>query len=227
MPKREKHWGVVTDNDDPEKRGRLVVQCDTIAEGDVLEWIQPSFHFVDSNDSEQGGCFWVPNEGTIVEVNIEAEDDSEANDLDPQWKCAVYPQGSVPEVFQDNYPNRRGWVTRKGHIFYFDDTEDSLTFHYEHPSGAKITVDNDGNIRLHTDASVYIGDDAASHPITRGDVLNTFLDSLKTWLDGHLHNPGTLAAPSGGGAVTGVTAKPTLSSTTVPSDLNSDDHYVE
>lgn len=230
MPKREKHWGIVIDNDDPEKRGRLTVQCDTIAEGDVLEWMNPSFHFVDSSSDEQGGSFWVPNPGAIVEVTIEAEDDSEANDLDPQWKCSVYSQGGVPEVFQENYPKRRGWVTRKGHILYFDDTEDSFTFHYEHPSGAKITVDNDGNIRLHTSASIYIGDDNADHPITRGDILDTFLDNLKSWNDGHIHSQGgyqVVVAGPGTYPVTGVSGSPTSDSPSIPTNLNSDDHYVE
>lgn len=232
MPKREKHWGIVIDNDDPEKRGRLTVQCDTIAEGDVLEWMNPSFHFVDSSSDEQGGSFWVPNPGAIVEVTIEAEDDSEANDLDPQWKCSVYSQGGVPEVFQENYPKRRGWVTRKGHILYFDDTEDSLTFHYEHPSGAKITVDNDGNIALETSAKVFIGVDDAQHPLTRGDELKDFLDTLKIWLDSHTHGPGTYSVTLPGPtviSVLGVSDSPVSSSTTVPpsSTLNSENNLVE
>lgn len=222
MPKREKHWGIVIDNDDPEKRGRLTVQCDTIAEGDVLEWMNPSFHFVDSSSDEQGGSFWVPNPGAIVEVTIEAEDDSEANDLDPQWKCSVYSQGGVPEVFQENYPKRRGWVTRKGHILYFDDTEDSLTFHYEHPSGAKITVDNDGNITLQTSQKIYVGSDSADEPITRGNILKTYLNDIKTWILSHVHLAGT---PPGNTGVP-VTGIPTPYPN-VPSNLNSENNLVE
>jgi len=224
MPKKEEHWGIVIDNRDPEKRGRLIVQADTIAEGDVLEWIDPTFHFVDSDTETKAGSLWIPNPGAVVAVEIEAEDDSEAMDLQPRWKCCIYPDDAVPDAFIENYPNRRGWVTRAGHILYFDDTEEQLYFYYEHPSGAKITVDNDGNIRLDTDASVYIGR-GASHPITRGDVLENFLTSLKSWLDGHLHLPGTFTTPSG--PVTGTSGTPASSSTSIPGDLNSDDHKVD
>lgn len=230
MPKKEKHWGLVVDNDDPEKRGRLIVQCDTIAEGDVLEWIEPSFHFVDSDEQVQAGCFWVPNPGALVEVEIEAEDDSEANDLDPRWKCCLYPNDALPEVFKENYPQRRGWVTRAGHILYFDDTEGEHSFYYEHPSGAKITVDNDGNIRLDTEASVYIGRDA-DHPITRGDILETLLNDIVTFQGSHTHSSGSYTTPvgtgGGGGDVTGTSGTATQTEPSIPGDLNSDDHKVD
>jgi hypothetical protein len=222
MPRKEKHWGIVIDNQDPEFRGRLIIQCDTIAEGDVLEWVEPCFHFVDSDNETSAGSFWVPNAGAIVEVEIEAEDDSEGLDLDPRWKCCLYSEGQVPEQFRNasQYPQRRGWVTRAGHVLYFDDSENELTFYYEHPSGAKITVDNDGNIRLDTVQSVYIGRDA-DHPITRGDVLETLLNDIITFQGTHKH----LGVTTGPG-VTGITDG-TATIPTVPSDLNSDDHKVD
>jgi hypothetical protein len=232
MPKKEKHWGIVIDNRDPEYRGRLVVQCDTIAEGDVLEWIEPSFHFVDSNDDVSAGSFWVPNAEAIVEVEIEAEEDSEALGLDPRWKCCLYSEGQVPEEFaeRNHYPNRRGWKTRAGHVFYFDDTENEFTFYYEHPSGAKITVDHDGNIRLDTEASVYIGRDA-DHPISRGDILETLLDNIVAFQGAHIHSSGSFTTPlgtgGGGGPVTGASGSATTSEPSVPGDLNSDDHKVD
>jgi len=216
MPKKEKHWGIVVDNEDPEKRGRLIVQCDTIAEGDVLEWIEPSFHFVDSDDQVQAGCFWVPNPGALVEVEIEAEDDSEANDLDPHWKCCLYPNDAVPAVFRENYPQRRGWVTRAGHILYFDDTDGELSFYYEHPSGAKITVDNDGNIRLDTDASVYIGRDA-NESIALGDTLKDLLSNMKIAYDSHTHEV----------AAFGTSDPPSAMFPTVTDSILSDNHKVK
>lgn len=223
MPRKEKHWGIVIDNRDPEYRGRLIVQCDTIAEGDVLEWIEPCFHFVDSDNETSAGSFWVPNPGAIVEVEIEAEEDSEVMDLDPRWKCCLYSEGQVPEEFvvQGNYPNRRGWKTRAGHVFYFDDTENQMTFYYEHPSGAKITVSNDGDIRLDTDQSVYIGTDAL-HPITRGDILETLLGDIISFQALHVHSGVTTGPGSSGPHVPATAAPPTI-----PSDLNSDDHKVD
>lgn len=189
MGQRESHWGIVVDNRDPEKRGRLIVQCDTIAEGDVLEWIEPTFHFMDSGEDKKAGSFWVPGPGAVVEVEIESDPDAEAMELDPRWKCCVYPDGTVPEAFTTNYPERRGWVTRAGHIFYFDDTDGELTFYYEHPTGAKIQVNNDGEILAETTDKIKVVSpdvrlgtaDATEHAVL-GDAfmadLSTFLTTV-------------------------------------------------
>jgi hypothetical protein len=253
MPRKEKHWGIVIDNQDPEFRGRLIVQCDTIAEGDVLEWIEPSFHFVDSDNETSAGAFWVPNPGAIVEVEIEAEEDSEGLDLDPRWKCCLYSEGQVPEEFvdQDHYPNRRGWKTRAGHLFYFDDTEGDIAYYYEHPSGhkmsmvdvdgdkvftyehpsgTKIVVPNSGDIELSPAAgkSVFVGE-GADEQIVRGNKLYDFFNDgfsgLSFFIDNHVHSAGSFTTPSG--AVTGTSGTPTGSSPTFGSDILSDDHKVK
>jgi hypothetical protein len=186
MPKREEHHGVITDNNDPEKRGRVSVNCPTLVAGDIYEWVEPEFHFVDS--SQQAGSFFVPNIGSQIVLSVEAEEDSQVMGLVPRWKCAIYPLDSVPEVFKQNYPNRRGWVTKEGHILYFDDTGDDLQFYYEHPSGTKITVNHDGDIILNTTGSqsVLIGG-GATEAIPLGNVLKTLLDDMKTVFDTHSH----------------------------------------
>ena len=219
MPRKEKHWGIVIDNRDPAFRGRLTVQCDTIAEGDVLEWIEPCFHFVDSDSQTSAGSFWVPNPGAIVEVEIEAEEDSEVLDLDPRWKCCMYSEGQVPEEFivEGHYPNRRGWKTRAGHLFYFDDTENSLTFYYEHPSGTTLLVNNDGEIHIGLNPT---------EALVHGDILKTFLTEFRLWLHGHVHDATTITAPVGGGLCSGVTGK-LLGSPSIPTDLLSEKHKVE
>jgi hypothetical protein len=146
MPKKTIHTGIITDNADPEKRGRLNIECPTIVSGDIMEWVDPKFFFIDS--SKNAGAFFIPNIGSQVEVEIEDEEDSQVNGLEAKWMCAVYPIGTVPEEFETNYPERRGWKTSAGHVFYFDDTSDQLTFQYTHPSGTEIKVNNSGDILL-------------------------------------------------------------------------------
>jgi hypothetical protein len=221
MPRKEKHWGTVTDNQDPEKRGRLIVEVPTIAEGDVLEWIEPSFHFVDS--SAEAGCFWVPNVGSTVEVEIEAEEDSEVTDLEAKWMCSVYPDGTVPAEFEQNYPERRGWKTKAGHLLYFDDTANSREFYYEHPSGTKIVVTNTGEIQLTPVAgqSVLIGETADQH-LVRGEKLTTWAGSIigggfLGWAASHIHPD----------PVSGNTGAPVSLPGDFPADLLSDDHKVK
>jgi len=216
MPTREEHWGVVIDNRDPEQRGRLIIQSDEIAEGDVLEWVDPNFHFVDSDNDNSAGAFWVPNQGALVIVEINAESDAEALGLSPRWKCALYSSGQLPEEFVTNYPQRRGWKTRAGHLFFFDDTEDEKEFAYTHPTGAYIKVNNDGDIILEpaSGRGVLIGE-GATESMVHGDVLDTYIDNVKTWLDG-------LVLPVAGASA----GPPEEPSPTVP-DFLSDDNKVE
>lgn len=180
MARREKHWGTVIDNRDPEYRGRLVVQCDTIAEGDVLEWVDPSFHFVDSNEDVSAGSFWVPSVGTLVEVEIESEPDSEARGLDPRWKCCLYSAGQVPEEFIDlqHYPNRRGWKTRAGHLFFFDDTDDDQVIKILHANGAEVLLDDDGTIYVKqvSGQTIELGSGTPRESTIKGETRNTDLD---------------------------------------------------
>jgi hypothetical protein len=234
MSIKEYHHGIVRRNDDPEKRGRLIIEAPSIVSGENLPWAEPSFHFVDSVGN--AGSFWIPNVGSVVEVEIEAEPDSEFTGLLPKWRCNVYPLGTVPPEFETNYPERRGWKTRAGHVMFFDDTEDERWFYYEHPSGAVFRVDDDGNIELKPPAgkSVLVGD-GADQALVRGDILKSFMDDMKTWADGHLHDSGALldstASPCTG--LTGVPAtapSPSLipnPSPDVPTNLLSDDHKVK
>lgn len=213
--KREEHTGVVVENDDPEKRGRLNIECPTIVAEDFLEDVEPECFFVDSVNN--AGSMFVPSIGSQVTVSIDAEPDSEIVGLNARWRCTQYPIGTVPEELTENYPYRHGWKTAEGHIFYFDDTESDLVFRYVHPAGTEIVVDNDGNIHLKAPAgkSVYVGD-GADQALVRGNKLNTFLNSLKSWLDLHVHT-----------IPTGTTSAPTVASTSVPADLLSDDHKVK
>lgn len=183
MPLREEHIGTVRDNNDPDKRGRLMIECPTIVSGETMAgWIEPSFHFVDS--SQNSGCMWIPNIGSTVTVSIEAEEEAEVNGLDPRWKCEVFPQGTVPEEFKTNYPNRKGWVTKGGHILIFDDTENELEFYYKHSTGAEIRVTDDGDIILTpaSGRSVKVGGSDADEPLVLGTQLEEYFNTLVTGL---------------------------------------------
>lgn len=206
MPKKQYHSGIVRDNDDELMRGRLLIECPDIAYGQVLPWAEPKMHFVDS--AMNAGSFWIPNVGAVVEVEIEDEEDSEANSLEPKWRCDVYPEGTVPEIFRTNYPQRRGWVTAAGHTLFFDDTEGQLVFKLIHPSGTEIVIDNTGN--------VHIGSETSTEHLVHGDILNTFLTNLQIWLN-------ALVLPVAGS----VAGPPSTPPPSVPTNLLSTKHTVE
>ena len=63
---------------------------------------------------------------------------------------------------------------------------------------------------------IKLGDAAATEAIALGTAVKGHLDAIKTYVDAHTHVAGTLAAPSGGGAVTGATGAPASASPSVP-----------
>ncbi len=206
MPRKSKHTGTVTDNNDPDMQGRLTVECPTIVTGDVLEWIDPKFPFTDSG--MLAGWFFVPNIGAQVEVEIEEEEDSEVQGLEPKWQCTLYPDGTVPVEFRipGEYPNIRGWKTAAGHLLIMNDTEAKLEFKYIHPTGSEIYVTNTGQIELKPIAgqSVFIGE-AADQPIPLGTLLKALLTGMKTAYDTHTHS-----SPAGGSTGTPSAIFPTV-----------------
>jgi len=206
MSIRSEHTGVVVAIDDPLMKGRLSVECPTIVAGDVLEWCDPEFEFTDTIG--RAGAFFIPNVGSQVTVTIDDEEDSEVMGLNPRWKCTLYPTDTIPEVFLTNYPQRRGWVTSAGHILYFDDTDDELTFYYKHPSGTELTVNNNGEIHIGT---------GATEAIPLGDTLQTLLSGMKTAYDTHTHPD----------PVSGNTGVPSAAFPTVDDSMKSSKHKVE
>ena len=194
---KEVHDGcIVRDNNDPQRRGRLIVECPTIASGENMgDWMEPMFHFVDSVGT--CGSFWVPNVGSLVSVEVESGSEAQVNGLRPKWRCDVYPTDTVPEEFRENYPERRGWKTRAGHLFYFDDTGGQLEFLYHHPTGSEINVDNDGKVTIATDGagSIRFG---SYLPLQQAVLGNDFCDHLKAAIDAlntYATNAGVLAVP--------------------------------
>jgi hypothetical protein len=194
---KEVHEGcIVRDNDDPQKRGRLIVECPTIVTGESIgDWMEPSFAFVDSVNN--CGMFFIPSVGSIVSVEIESGSEAQANGLMPKWRCDVYPTDTVPEEFQENYPDRRGVATRSGHIFYFDDTDNTRELYYRHPQGTEIYVDNDGNTIIENDHddSIYLGSATAIYHAVLGEAYFEHMRALIQALLNYASNPYVAQVP--------------------------------
>lgn len=133
---REIHVGIVVDNVDPEKRGRVMVECATLAaEGTTLpDWVEPVFPYLaaaDGETSSNGGWCFVPDIGIAVELeitNTSPRDESpgaislDAPDI--RWRACLFALGADElgsEFSGDHYPHRRGIQTRSGHALVFDD----------------------------------------------------------------------------------------------------------
>lgn len=132
---KEIHVGIVEDNNDPEQRGRIRVRCDTLVgfQTTFPDYIDPVFPYLAGNgEKATGGWFFIPDPGTKVELEITSTHPHDETfggiSVDaPQirWRACVFAASvdDINEEFRgDNYPNRKGIVTRDGHGLIFDDT---------------------------------------------------------------------------------------------------------
>lgn len=181
---RETFVGRVTDNEDPEQRGRIKVACAALMgvddNGDPVEypaWVPPRFPMTESTDGEiaDSGFFFVPNVGTTVEFQItiassfdQSPGQASISNPDPRWLgCVWNPADELNEDFTTNYPNRQGWRTRTGHLLMFDQTEDDEKIILRHGgtgkdgAGSFMSFTKEGNVIIATEGGqmIYINDE--------------------------------------------------------------------
>lgn len=155
--KYEIHHGIVTDNEDPEKRGRLRVKCATLVKGDgeLPFWVEAVYPFLSSSEDEKsnGGWFFTPNIGVIVELQVGVTSGHDELPgftamVAPQvkWRACLSARGSdvLDDLFKEHYPHRRGISTARGHALLFDDHDGTLTL-MTRDSANKIWLDAEGD----------------------------------------------------------------------------------
>lgn len=121
--------GIVTDNNDPEKRGRIKAKVPTIfGEQELAQWILPSDNRMASS---AGGEMIHPNVDDVVSIRFEF-----GNLNYPRYSGGFYRSGEVPGDFSAGYPNVRGWVFKGGQKILVDETEGKK----------KITLKNDESV---------------------------------------------------------------------------------
>ena len=199
---RETHIGIVTNNEDDEQRGRIKVACATLMGVDTnldpLEYpdfIDPIFPYLASSDGEasDAGWFFIPDVGVLVELELTvsspgddttAETSIDANAI--RWRACIPAKGvdSVAEDFKTNYPNRRGWKTGRGHLFFMDDTEDDekISCQQVNKDGFSFwDFDKNGSFTMATSSGHLIFLDAVNGAVT---ILDSNSNMLSMGADG-------------------------------------------
>lgn len=141
--KRRKHKGIVMENSDPKKIGRIKVFVKGYIEGSVanLPWCIPEYPIV--NGGSPGMLnFSVPEIGAAVSVIFQG-----GNPYVPMYVGAwVSENMHVDQLFGEDYPNTTGVVHPSGS---FSRTNNALNYsEFFHSSGSLIRMNGRGDIEL-------------------------------------------------------------------------------
>jgi uncharacterized protein involved in type VI secretion and phage assembly len=140
-----KYRGFVVDNQDPEKRGRLLLRIPSVFADQTTDWALPCLPFGGLADQ---GLFVVPEVDSQVWVEFEEGDMQR-----PIWTGTFWQQESdVPAEAAIDPPTTRVFKTPSGHILQFDDESGKEKFSLVHPTEADFTIDENGTMAL-TDAN--------------------------------------------------------------------------
>ncbi len=139
-----KFRGIVTDNKDPQKRGRLKLRVPSVLGDQETDWALPCLPL---GGLKEQGLFLVPEVGAQGWVEFEEGDINR-----PIWTGTFWQQESdVPQEAAKEEPTTRVLKTPTGHTLQFDDEEGKERFRLYHPKGAEVTIDENGSIKV-TDA---------------------------------------------------------------------------
>jgi hypothetical protein len=197
----EVHFAIVTDNKDPEKRGRLKVRSQSLLGADVElpGWVEPESPLFTSIGG--GGSLFLPKIQSVVELVVcvhdvgmdQMEGERFLQNPSGKWRHAT-PSGAadkmpLPVALGINYPNRRGWVTPAGHKIIMDDV------------GSIIIESKDGHTIEMKDGEIHIspnGKTVLKSPTLIGEGATELLvlgNALMTMFNSHTHPTGV--GPSG------------------------------
>ena len=138
--------GLVTNAQDPEKRGRIQAVVETIhgigPQNAPDVWIDPAF----SGAGGGRGTFWPPDEGDSVWVTFDCGDPSFPLMYWGGWFGTdelPAESGMALGYGEEGYPEKRGFRTRAGHTFVVDDEKDKeaikLVWHKPDAGDASLT----------------------------------------------------------------------------------------
>jgi hypothetical protein len=186
-----KFRGIVSDNNDPKKLGRLRAKVPEIL-GDVESgWALPCAPYA----GKQSGLFEVPSNGTGVWIEFESGVVSR-----PIWTGCWWGSGDIPQDEQgsDATPDLKILRSESGLMVALHDDDKSIAvsdqngqnlLHIEVQSG-KITVNAATKVVVNGPQIELVS--GAGHPLVFGDDLLQYLSEIVTIFNVHMH-PGELA----------------------------------
>ena len=199
------YYGIVQAEVDPEKWGRIKVECNEIwGAGNISPWCEP---IMSGSDSKTGEV-WIPDEGAVVLIAfIEGDPDQPiwlwGPWFDSEEGLPNHAQGTtdasdsgikglgagfIPSSQADpEYPYWKGLRTGKGHMIEYDDTPNKERVQVYHKSGSHLEFQEDGDIYLGATNNVKLGAIGGEIRFVSNDntgIIGTEIgmDSIKGWL---------------------------------------------
>jgi len=166
------HQGIVKDNNDPKKQGRVKCDVPGIYEGDfnLFPWIYPRV------SSLLGGgplisAFHVPEVDSLLEIVFPYKD----------IYAAVYvgylvTAKTVQTLFAEDYPESYGFRDSTGNFIHVNKQTGKIRM--EHSSGSFFEIDVDGNVAVSTTGDKIIDTD--------GDVIWNITGLMNITADGNV-----------------------------------------
>jgi len=187
-----KYRGIVKDNEDPEKLGRIRALVPEVLEDVVSGWALPCTPYAGTGT----GQYTIPPKDAGVWIEFEAGDVSR-----PVWTGCWWASDSLP---QDNAGNRttpplKIIRSEKGLMVTMDDGSQTITVSDSNGNNMVEIKVQQGLITIKgaTKAIVEAPQielvENATHPVVFGDNLLQYLNQLVALFNAHLH-PGELAA---------------------------------
>ena len=141
--------GLVVDNDDPKKLGRLKISVPSVygnIEKEDLPWSEPCFPYGYTDQ----GIFFIPELNSLVSVMF-----INGSPYKPLWLGTIFRENEnvVPSEAKDIYPHRKIIKTNSGYLMFDDDSQ---YIELKHRSGSRIAVTKDGDITIHAAHDVVI-----------------------------------------------------------------------
>lgn len=148
-PATQSYLGMVEDNNDPEKLGRLKVRIAPYADfetTDDLPWVYPTLA-THGNIPSAGGLN-VPEIGSQVRVYFPSHDLTA-----PYYTGAELNETNRTTFFDDDYPNAYGYKDSRGNFIRVNKARD--TIHMQHSSTSNMKVSPDGSMQIALSNGAY------------------------------------------------------------------------